>query len=744
MGKAESNLKDAITQKDPRSILAWARQQGFAALDEQIGKTVLSGFGVSVPKSDAGATPEEVRQAALRLKPPFAVKVLSSQALHKSDLGGVRLGLKSADEAAAAADSIQKNWPAGAPTIEAFLVEEMAPVGQEIVIGGFLDPQFGPILMVGFGGVYVEIFADVTFRICPISRDDAVSMLDELTAKPLLDGARGQPPLDQDALIDALLQVGGADGLLVQLQGEIAELDINPLIVSQKGAVAVDALIVLSDGLRGSNVLASSASIDFAPLFRPKTVAVAGVSSSGIGPGNRFIANLRTMGYSGEIYPIHPKAETLEGLTAYRSLGETPQPVDYAYIAVPKDGVADLLKSAKSRVQFAQIMTSGFGEGGANDQGQDALMAAAREGGVRILGPNSLGTHSPKGGITFIEVDKAESEAGCVGVVSQSGGIGIDFVRTGQGRGIRYSGVVTVGNSADIGPNDLLEYFINDPDTSVIGMYLEDIGDGRRFFDLLRAAQGYKPVVLLKGGRSRQGQKAVMSHTGALAGDFKTWRALSAQTGCVLVDTIEDLLEFLLLFQTITPSEDHVSTRLALFGNGGGASVVATDCFVDSGFDLAEFSDQTSERLKQLDIPDGASTSNPIDFPANAFNRSCGKVADRILPILFGDTGTDAILLHLNLPVLVSYRGSNIVPNIIDAAINHRRIAKHNSPHLVIVMRSDGSEEVDSVRREQRRRAVAAGVPVFDDFAVAAKALGAMSQFESFHKARRNNEDRAA
>ena len=717
-----------------KQIFENARAQSLDALDEKAGKKVLAAFGVRVPQSVIARTPNEAADLTAGLKPPLVVKVLCSQAVHKSDLGGVRLGLTNAAEVRKAAEEILSRWPSGAPAVKGFLVEEMSPTGQEVVIGGFLDPQFGPMIMVGLGGVFVEIFADVTFRVCPVTRGEAEAMLDELKGKPLLYGARGKKAVDTEALIDVLLKIGGVGGLLEAFGSEIAELDINPIIVSSSGAVAVDARFILSgeDAVKPRTKARMPES--FEPLFRPKTVAVAGVSSSGNGPGNRFIQNLRKLDFEGEIYPIHPKAEVLEDLPAYRCFDDMPRSIDYAYIAIPKAGVPSLLAGAGGRVRFAQVMTSGFGEGGGNSESEEALLEAARQGGVRLLGPNSLGTYSPSGRITFAE-PQMDVAGGSIGVISQSGGIGVDFLRTGQAKGLRYSGVVTVGNSADLGPNDFLEHFLQDEDTSVIGMYLEDMGDGRRFMDLLEKARGLKPVILLKGGRTAQGQKAVLSHTGALSGDARVLNALAAQTGCILVDTIEELLDVLLIFQTVAPACAKVSRKLALFGNGGGASVVATDCLVSYGFDLATFSGALEQSMGLLELPDGASIHNPIDFPANAFNKSNGKVAEGILGALYKASEIDVILVHLNMPVLLSYRQSQIIPNIVSAAIAQRGAAEPRSPHLVMVMRSDGTDEVERLRQEQRQRAAEAGIPVFDNFAIAARALGALARFEAIQNA---------
>lgn len=717
----------AVSPEDARALVAARRAAGRTALDEREGKAVLAAFGIAVPRSVTAATPEAAAGRAATLRPPLVLKALSAEVLHKSDIGAVRLDL-SAGEVAEAADAMTRGWSAVAPPLAGFLVEEMAPGGQEIVIGGFLDPQFGPMVMVGIGGVFVEILADTSFRVCPIGRADAAAMLGELRARALLEGARGRPAANREAIVDALVAVGGENGLLMTLADDLRELDVNPLIVSPEGAVAVDARLVLApEAAETEPARRAMMPETFEPLFAPRTVAVAGVSASGRGPGNRFIANLRSLGFSGRIFPIHPSAEELDGLSVCRNLGDTPEPVDYAYVAVPSEAVPPLLESARGRVRFSQIMTSGFGEAEGSDE---ALLEAARTGGMRLIGPNSLGTYSPRGRISFAETRVEDAVPGPVAVISQSGGIGVDFVRTGQARGLRYSGVVTIGNSADIGANDLLEHFIADPATSVIGMYLEDIKDGRRFLKLLNEARGRKAVVLLKGGRSREGQKAVASHTGALAGDDRIWAALAAQTGAVLVDTIEELMDTLLMFQTTSPSFERPTRRIVLFGNGGGAGVVATDRFSHSNFELAELSSETRARLKALEMPPGASDANPIDLPANALNRSDGRIAGAILAALADGRGVDAIVVHLNMPVLISYRESRIVPNIVDCCLDLAAARTPDSPHLLMVLRSDGSEEVDGVRRTERRRAVAAGVPVFDNFSDSARALAALARFE--------------
>ena len=229
-----------------QEMIAAARQQGRAALDEMAGKRVLANFGVTVPKSLLIHDVTGAAKACAELRPPLALKVVSPDILHKSDAGGVKVGLKNAQEVEDAVRAMMKLPAIADARIDGFLLEEMAPAGQEVVIGGLRDPQFGPMVMVGLGGIFVEVLADVSFRICPITRLDAEEMLDELKGAALLRGARGRKPVSRAAIVDALLKVGGEGGLLMTHGEDIAEADINPLIVSADGAVAVDARFVLT------------------------------------------------------------------------------------------------------------------------------------------------------------------------------------------------------------------------------------------------------------------------------------------------------------------------------------------------------------------------------------------------------------------------------------------------------------------------------------------------------------------
>lgn len=232
-------------QMDTGDILSSAQAAGRNSLDESAGKALLAGHGIRVPQSRVAKGVAEVDAVMSGLQTPVVVKVMSPDILHKSDAGGVKINLRSAAEVKAAIEGMLAAPKIRGARIDGFLVEEMAPAGHELVIGGLRDPQFGPLVMVGLGGIFVEIFKDVSFRLCPIARIDAEEMLDELKAAAILKGARGGKPASREAIIDVLLKVGGENGLLMQHAAVISEADINPLIVSDTAAVAVDARFIL-------------------------------------------------------------------------------------------------------------------------------------------------------------------------------------------------------------------------------------------------------------------------------------------------------------------------------------------------------------------------------------------------------------------------------------------------------------------------------------------------------------------
>lgn len=465
----------------------------------------------------------------------------------------------------------------------------------------------------------------------------------------------------------------------------------------------------------------------FSALFEPRSIAVVGASAQAVSGGNRFIRNLKAFGYAGPIYPVHPTATHIEGLPAIPSLEALPEPVDYAYVATAAQRVPEVIRSGRGAVRVAQVMSSGFGETADGDELQRQLLSAAREAGIRVVGPNCLGVYSPRARVAFAR--RVTDEPGSVGIVCQSGGLGTDIIRRGQNKGLRFSGLVTIGNAVDLSASELLEFFLRDPHTRVIGLYLESARDGRRLFELLRQSGCSKPVVLLKGGSSEQGQRAASSHTGALASGSHAWRALSRQTGMVLVDTLDSFLDALLVFQCLEPAGEP-TRQVALFGNGGGTSVLGTDAFDRAGFTVPGFSAKTLATLSTLPVQAGASLVNPIDIPAGALQHNEGRVANEIIATVVASEEVQALVMHLNMTIIVDFQHVDMLGNLLQAVEEARKHSARNT-HLVLVLRSDGEPEIEAQKREYRFRAVRAGIPVFDELAQAAGALACLRHVEA-------------
>jgi acyl-CoA synthetase (NDP forming) len=474
----------------------------------------------------------------------------------------------------------------------------------------------------------------------------------------------------------------------------------------------------------------------YGPVFRPRVMAVVGASASGgVSPGNEFIRHCRAIGYDGRLVPIHPSAATVDGLPAAKSFAEVGETVDFAYVAVGARNVNSLLATAGGKVRYAMVMSSGFGEVAEGRALERQMVETARAAGVRILGPNCLGVYSPRGKVAFI--GGASPEPGPVGVITQSGGLGVDIILRGQARGLRYSGLVTLGNSADVGPSEIVEYFLDDPDTRVIGLYAEDIKDGRAFFHTLRAARGAKPVVVLLGGQTRQGQHAAASHTGSLASGAEIWRGVARQTGIVLTRTLDEFLDVLHAFQTLEPRRERPTRRCVLFGNGGGTSVLAADAFGRRGLDVTPLPAGALEELGKLELLPGTSVVNPIDAPAYTLRQEEGRIAERILDIVLEKGEPDAVVMHINLPVFIASTDQRVdtMQNLIDAAIR-ARARRPQQAHFALVLRSDGTEASEKRRREFRGKAIPHGIPVYDEMANAADALAGVAFCEAYLGAR--------
>ncbi len=350
---------------------------------------------------------------------------------------------------------------------------------------------------------------------------------------------------------------------------------------------------------------------ELAPVFYPKSHAVIGASASEHKFGGRFLKTLLNFGYSGKVYPVNPQESEVLGLKTYARVGDIPEPVEFASIAVPARAVPGVVEECLAKgVKAIQVLSAGFrelGEEGARMERDLALMAAR---GIRIVGPNCFGVYCPGGGMTILPGENLSRETGPVGFISQSGGYAVRVPRRADGLGIRFSKAVSYGNACDINECDLLEYFLEDPETDIITGYLEGVRDGPRFFRVLKEVCRSKPVIIWKGGLTQGGARAAHSHTASLSGEEAIWEAVFRQTGAIQVNNLEELLDTTLAFIHLEP---QMGRRICSVGGGGAIGVAAADTWERAGLSVPLFPPELEKKLLAIIPAVGASAKNPVD-----------------------------------------------------------------------------------------------------------------------------------
>ncbi|MBW1899361.1 MAG: CoA-binding protein, partial [Deltaproteobacteria bacterium] len=335
-------------------------------------------------------------------------------------------------------------------------------------------------------------------------------------------------------------------------------------------------------------------------LFNPRSIAIVGLPR-GLKAGKLFLLALLDQGYPGEIYPVNPKAEEIDGLKSYPSLSAIPNPVDLAIILTPHKITLPVIKEcAEKGVKGVVLFTAGYKETG-TDEGsnrEQEIVRIAQSAGMRIIGPNGMGLYSPKTGISFFP--QLSKEPGTVGIISHSGSLTNILGYVAPKKGIRFSKVVSLGNECDLNSADFMEYLGNDTDTQLIGAYVEGIKDGSRFFRALKNASFEKPVVIWKVGLTPEGSQAAVSHTGAMTGTVDIWKGIAKQGGAVQVVGIEEWIDTLMAFSLLPIDPGN---RVAIISGPGGLAVSAAEACGREKLKLAELLPKTRKILAEF-VPD--------------------------------------------------------------------------------------------------------------------------------------------
>ncbi|MEE2677641.1 MAG: acetate--CoA ligase family protein, partial [Myxococcota bacterium] len=488
-------------------------------LSEHASKRLLSDYGVPCAREELVSSAADAVAAAEAIGFPAVVKLCGDGIAHKTERGLVRVGLAGAEAVQRAAeDLLARARPEDGDV--GLLVSERVDGARELIAGLVRDPQLGPCVMLGLGGILAEAVGDVVFAAAPLDAGEARRLPERLAAGHLVtEPFRGESAVDLVALGEIL---AGLSRLAVE-RPDVASVDVNPLIVRAGLPVAVDALVELGDPAPPSEVRAPAADAEvierFRPLFEPRGVVVTGASAHPGKFGFVTLHNLLRFGYAGEIFPINRDGSEVLGRPTLREVAEVPEgAADLVFVCTPNRANVELLRACAARgVRAAFVASAGYGEAGEEGRALEReLVGVADELGMLLAGPNGQGVISTPRSLCA-QIVAPYPPPGPLSVVSQSGNLVSSFLNYAVETGVGVARAISCGNSAQQDIPDFLEFFGADPETRVAIAYLEGLGDGPRFIDVVRRFTARKPLVLVKGGAAAEGQRAAASHTGALA-----------------------------------------------------------------------------------------------------------------------------------------------------------------------------------------------------------------------------------
>jgi acetyl-CoA synthetase (ADP-forming)/acetyltransferase len=462
--------------------------------------------------------------------------------------------------------------------------------------------------------------------------------------------------------------------------------------------------------------------------FNPRTVAVVGDKRA---LGYLWLNAMKT--FQGKVYSVQISKDEIPGIEAlnvpnYFSLLDIPDELDYVVCAVRRDISPSIVADcARKGVAAVSLFTSGFAET-EQEEGvrlQRELGELARANGLLLIGPNCMGVYNPRLGLRQ-SPEQPAGEAGNVGFISQSGTHCINFSLLGYAHGVRCSKTVSYGNAEVLDAPDYLDYLTDDPETQVIGMYIEGPKDGRRFFAALRRACGRKPVVVWKGGQTDAGARAIFSHTAALASEGRIWDAAVRQAGALSVDSIEEMVDVVkgLLYTSAGGGsawggKPGTGNRVGLIAMTGGQSVVIADAFAQAGLEVPLLSAASYEKLGSFFNIIGGSYRNPLDAGGTLAMGFRVDNLQRMLDILDDDPNVDAIAIETGVSYLAR-RGalhSSLLKSLLDVLSGHKE--RSRKPFLLILQAGAQEKEIAEVRGKFLERGIAA----FGSFQQGANAL---------------------
>ena len=583
-------------------------------LSEADGYALLRQYDVPAPAFEIVQSPEDAAKAAASIGYPVVMKIVSPQIIHKSDAGGVIVGVKDDAAAKEAFDKIvanAKNYDPSAE-IKGVIVEEMAKPGLELIVGGKIDPAFGRVLTFGLGGTMVEFHKDVGIRLLPAEDEELRSLIREIKGYTLIKGYRGDAPKDEEFLFQVLKNACR----FFEDNENVVEFDINPLRLYEKGGCAVDARVIVQDEPVVLPPHYDPEKIVPLDYYKPRSVAVIGASDDKTKMGYAAFHNL--LQFPGEVYPVNNKRSEIQGVKCYPSVGDIPGPVDMVVITVPAQLVPGIMdECGKKGVKMAVVITAGFKE--MNEEGkalEERMVAIARSYGVRIVGPNCLGLILPpyKLDTTYVATSPLPGD---IAFISQSGAIAnaVVGISLSEGSEMGYSEVVSVGNQCDLDFLDYMSYAARDPHTKSIILYIEEIKNGVAFMEMAREVTKIKPIVAIKAGSSKRGQAAAASHTGSLSGAYEVYMEAFRKCGVVPAKTLEGAFQIAKILGGL--KKPLTGKRAVVITNAGGFAVLSNDYAETWGIDICDLPQEVIDEMDTF-LPPFWNKNNPIDLLGDA------------------------------------------------------------------------------------------------------------------------------
>jgi 3-hydroxypropionyl-CoA synthetase (ADP-forming) len=609
----ESRLKNILSDVIKTSSHDIVDEKG-TLLAEDLTREIMISYGIKFPPHVLVTNIDECTQKAIELGFPLAAKVVSNQILHKTEVHGVKTQLRTLDEVLQAFSDIRDRLSQRYP-IKGVLLEKMASPGIELIVGLQNDATFGPIIMLGLGGVYTEILNDVSFRVLPITKQDALEMIQSLKGIQILKGYRGSAPINIDMLTELIVKIGI---LGKELAPFVESIDFNPIIVYPNDYCVVDVKVLMNKRMDNSIVVEAQPNSNYMDLFfNPKSVAVMGASPEEGKIGNSVLKSLLERKYSGKVFPISAEGYAeIMGIRAFKRLEDINERLDLVIVTVDLKMVPDLVKSCADKDIHNMIILTGGGKelGGERAALEQHIRKLATDLKVRIIGPNCIGLYNSENHLDCVfrgDQRKETPRKGQVAFVSQSGTIGAAFMDSCS-KSFGLSKMVSYGNRVDVDEADVLWYLSDDPDTSVIGLYFEGLSNGRKFLNSAKKiiSEKKKPIVVFKNNRSERAAKQSALHNGSLATSYGVISGALNQAGIVCVDSYEELVGSLKAFAWQPPPKGN---KVAMVTNGGGAVVAALDQIDRVGLQVADITAETKKALEEH-YPPTYISANPCDL----------------------------------------------------------------------------------------------------------------------------------